>query len=75
VSRINTAYLSDTFILVGFDVLTSVTVKIIVLWDVMACSVLEVYQCFGGTYCLHLQGQRLSQASNQHIPGDNTLHT
>jgi hypothetical protein len=25
-------------------------------WDVTQCSLVEVYQIFGGTNCLHLQG-------------------
>jgi hypothetical protein len=29
------------------------------------CSVVEVYGCLGGTYCFHLQGQRVSQACNK----------
>jgi hypothetical protein len=35
------------------------------LWDVMPCSPVEVYWCFRGKYCLHLQGWR---ASNQKSP-------
>jgi hypothetical protein len=36
-------------------------------WIVMPCSLVEVHQYFRGTYCLHLQGQGLSQArSRQH---------
>jgi hypothetical protein len=34
-----------------------------VFWDVMPCSVVEVF--LGTVYCLHLQGQRVSQARNQ----------
>jgi hypothetical protein len=32
--------------------------------EVTPCSLVEVHQPFGGTYCLHLQGQRVSQVSN-----------
>jgi hypothetical protein len=32
-----------------------------ILWDVTLCSPAEVHGRFEGTYCLHLQGQRLSQ--------------
>jgi hypothetical protein len=28
----------------------------------MLCSLDQVHQCFRGTYCLHIQGQRVSQA-------------
>jgi hypothetical protein len=34
-------------------------------WVVMARSLIEVYWCFGGLDCLHLQGQRVNQARNQ----------
>lgn len=40
--------------IVRFDVLMAVTMKIATFWNVMVCSVIEVYQCFGGTNCLHL---------------------
>jgi hypothetical protein len=29
------------------------------------CSPLEVYRCFGGKYCLHIQSRSVSQASNK----------
>lgn len=34
-------------------------VKICVLWDVMICSLVhrQGYECFGGTFCHHLQGK------------------
>jgi hypothetical protein len=34
-------------------------------WDITLCSPLKVTRRFGGTYRLHLQGQRMSQAKNQ----------
>jgi membrane protein insertase Oxa1/YidC/SpoIIIJ len=34
--------------------------------DIMPCSPLKVSQSFGGMYHLHLNGQRISQARNQH---------
>jgi hypothetical protein len=34
-----------------------------VFWDVMLCSLVNVYQRFGKTCCRHLQDWRLSQAS------------
>jgi hypothetical protein len=36
-----------------------------IFWNIMLCSPLKVNQRFGGTYRLHLQGQRMSQARNQ----------
>jgi hypothetical protein len=35
-------------------------------WNVTPCSPLRVNQCFAGTYRLHLQGWKVSQARNQH---------
>jgi hypothetical protein len=34
-------------------------------WDVTSCSLVEVYQCFRGTYCLHFHRRWTSQASNK----------
>lgn len=31
-----------------------------VVWDVVACSLLEVYRHLRGIYCFHLQGWRLA---------------
>jgi hypothetical protein len=31
--------------------------KSTVIWDVIFCSHVEVYRCFWGVYCLHLQSQ------------------
>jgi hypothetical protein len=39
--------------------------KISVFWDVKSCSLIEVHQNFSGTYCLQLQGGRVSQISNK----------
>jgi hypothetical protein len=44
---------------VGFEVLTAVSTKMAVFWVVMLCSLVEVYQCFGGPCCLHHQGDAL----------------
>jgi hypothetical protein len=41
----------------------AVTVKNTSFWDVEACSVVKVYRRSWGTYCLHLQSQRVSQIS------------
>jgi hypothetical protein len=31
--------------------------KITTFWDMVLCSTVEIYQRFGGLYCLHLQGE------------------
>lgn len=49
---------------VGFGILMFVTVKDLVLWVVTLCSP-EKAQGTGGTYDLHLQGQRVSQTRNE----------
>jgi hypothetical protein len=36
-----------------------------VFWDITPWSPLEANQRFGRTFCLHLQGQRIIQVSNQ----------
>jgi hypothetical protein len=36
-----------------------------ILWNVTPCSPIVVDRRFVGTYCLHLQGRRVSQARNQ----------
>jgi hypothetical protein len=37
--------------------------KSAVLWDMTPYSPVEVYRCFGGTYCLHLQGPKTWKSS------------
>jgi hypothetical protein len=50
--------------LVGFEVVTVVVMKSIIFWDITPCSLLKVNRRFGGTYCLHLQGWRISWERN-----------
>jgi hypothetical protein len=38
--------------------------KSTLFWDIMPCSPLKVNRCFWGTYRLHLEGRRISQARN-----------
>jgi hypothetical protein len=52
--------------LVRFEVLTVVVTKSTVFWYLMLCSLLKVNRHFGGIYCRHLRGWRISQARNQH---------
>jgi hypothetical protein len=39
-----------------FEVLTVASMYNVVLWVVATCSLVEVYLCFRGAYCLHHQG-------------------
>jgi hypothetical protein len=39
-----------------FDVLTAVKMSMLVLWITESCGLVRRYQCFGGKYCLCLQG-------------------
>jgi hypothetical protein len=50
---------------VGFEVATAVVMKSTIFWDIPPSSLLKVNRRFGGTYRLHLQGQRTSLARNQ----------
>jgi hypothetical protein len=49
----------------GSDMLNAANMKTIIFLNVMPCNMIEVQRCFVGTYDLHLQDQRVSQASNQ----------
>ncbi|PNF16465.1 hypothetical protein B7P43_G10302 [Cryptotermes secundus] len=46
-----------------FEALTPVTMRSTVFWDATLSSPIEVHRCFRGMYCLHLQVQKISQAS------------
>jgi hypothetical protein len=39
--------------------------KSTIICDVTPCSLLEFYRCSGGTYCLLLQGQRVTKANSK----------
>jgi hypothetical protein len=49
----------STSYFVGLKVLTAVSTKMAVLWVVAPCSLVEVYQRFRGSCCLHHQGDLL----------------
>jgi hypothetical protein len=42
-----------------------VFMKYTILWNVTPCGPVEIYKCFGGTLCPHLQDRKVSQARNQ----------
>jgi hypothetical protein len=49
--------------IVGFEVLTAVGMKMAVFWVVAPCSLVEVYQRFTGPCCLHHQGAVMMEAA------------
>jgi hypothetical protein len=53
----------------GCKVLRVTAMKSSVFRDIMVYSLVKVSQCLRGTYCLHLQGRRVSQARNHHEVG------
>jgi hypothetical protein len=53
----------------GFEVLTVLTMKSYIFWDILLCSLMKVSRCFEGTYRFHLQGRRISHPGNQHEAG------
>jgi hypothetical protein len=48
--------ITDLSVFVGSEVLTAG----VILWDIKPCSLLKVNRRFGGTYRLHIQGQKIS---------------
>jgi hypothetical protein len=60
---------------VGFEVLTAVIMKSTIFWDITPCSSLSVNRRFGGTYRLHLQGQKIRRARNMHLHQATTTST
>jgi hypothetical protein len=53
----------------NLHVLKHLYMKKYIFWDVPLCNPVELHRHFGGTYFLHLWGQRLSQARNQQEAG------
>jgi hypothetical protein len=49
---------------IRFEVPTAVTMNSTVFWELTPSSLVDVYWCFGGTYCLYLQGRRVRQANS-----------
>jgi hypothetical protein len=45
----------EVYMLAGFGVLMVANMKMAIFWVVTVCSLVEVYQCFRGTCCLHHQ--------------------
>jgi hypothetical protein len=53
---------SCSLVNVRFEVLTLMVMKSSVLWDISPCRPLKINRSFGGTFRLHLQCRRISQA-------------
>jgi hypothetical protein len=51
------------FCIVKFEILAAVITKSTVFWNVMPCSLVDVYRRFEGTYCLQIQGRTSNQAN------------
>jgi hypothetical protein len=63
---------------VGLEVLTEAVMKSTIFWYIKPCNPLKVNSRFRGTYHLHIQGQRISQAryqceSRRYIPPKHQL--
>jgi hypothetical protein len=54
---------------VGFEVVSPAVMKCSVVWNITSCNLFESNRRCGGTYCLHLQCRRISQARNEHEAG------
>jgi hypothetical protein len=52
---------------VKFHVLVAAGMKMIALWDIVLCSLVEVDQCFRGAYCLHHQGVHTDEGGSKHL--------
>jgi hypothetical protein len=60
------------------------TLKMTVFWDVAPCSLVEVYECLRGAYCVHHQGDEATSTTEKlvkfyqtawcRIPEDSHLH-
>jgi hypothetical protein len=56
--------ITNWFHYVRDEVHTAATVKSSVFWELMLHSLVEVSRYFGWTYCMHFQGQRVSQVTS-----------
>jgi hypothetical protein len=65
---VKTLYLNN-YKHVQFGILTAVTMKSSVFWDITSCSPLKVHRRFGGICRLPLHSSRVSKERNQHVAG------
>jgi hypothetical protein len=45
---------TKSYNIVGYTIVMAVTMKIVISWKVMPCSMVEIYLCFEGTFSFHL---------------------
>jgi hypothetical protein len=58
----------DQPFLVRFQVLTAMSMKMTVFWDIAPCSLVEINLYFRGTYCLHHQSDhRPDDGGSKHL--------
>jgi hypothetical protein len=51
-------YTTHLNVMLRFQDLTAISMKVTVFWDVVPCSLVESDRCFKGAYCLHYQDDR-----------------
>jgi hypothetical protein len=44
---------------IRFEAIKADSVKITIIWDVIQCSLVDKYQRFRETFCIHVQGRRV----------------
>jgi len=47
------------YVFLRSEVFSAVTINVTTFWHVTKCNLPEIYRCFGGTCCVHLQGRRV----------------
>jgi hypothetical protein len=57
---------SVTFFFLRFEVLKPVVLMKLTFSDMALCSLVDIYQRFGGISCLHLQGRKSGKQVNIH---------
>jgi hypothetical protein len=59
-----------------FEVFTAVKIQVYIFWVVTPCSAAVGYECFGGLYCLHVQGDDANEdEGNKVLHGATTQKT
>jgi hypothetical protein len=58
----------------NLDLPNTASIKMIALWDIAPCSLVEVYRRFRDAYCLHNQGDLMMKAVDRRFRGAYCLH-